>query len=211
MLVALVCRVGTQANTQRESELKLGPFPQVTGAELGTPINFENETDTHACFPLIVKGEVISWVHRAHTAPTLVLVQRCVEHDPAIQQTRGSRHGRVNEAWDRVVEGSGGHRPRFVAVNPSAWEHFANPTFCGSLVAYWGTPQNSLVPSIYDLGTGRLVAFRSLGNVEMETDNAYYLPIPAWDATCTKASFDGTRTGKGRVELRVKLSPARRQ
>lgn len=36
---------------------KPGPFPQVAGSVLGQPINFENEIDVHACFPLLVKGE----------------------------------------------------------------------------------------------------------------------------------------------------------
>ncbi len=204
VLVALVCRIGAQPNRERETELKPGPFPQVAGSELGKPINFENEIDIHACFPLIVKWEVVSWIHRAHAVPSRVLVQRCVEFDPSIEQTPGNRHGCVKEAWDRVVAGSGGQELRFVPVKPSAWELFANPSFCGPFVAYWGTPQKALVPSIYDFSTGGLVALNSLGTVELETDDGSYLPRPVWDAACAKASFDGRPAGKGRVELRVK-------
>jgi hypothetical protein len=211
VLVALVCRVGAQANRERESELKPGPFPQVAGSELGKPINFENMIDTHACFPLIVKWEVVGWIHRAHVVPTRVLVQRCVEFDPSDEQTPGNRHGGVREAWDRVIAGPGGHGLQFVPVTPRAWELFANPSFCGPLVAYWGTPQKRLVPSIYDFSTGQLVAVRSLGSVELETDDESYLPSPAWDAACAKASFDGRRAGKGRVELRIKRPSARSQ
>ncbi len=204
VLVALVCRVGAQPNREREAELRPGPFPQVAGSELGTPINFENEIDTHACFPLIVKWEVVGWIHRAHVVPARVLVQRCVEFDPGIEQTRGNRHGGVKEAWDRVIAGPGGQGLRFVPVEPSAWALFANPSFCGPFVAYWGTPQSALVPSIYDFRTGQLVALKSLGAVALETDDESYLPRPAWDAACAKAAFDGRPAGKDRVELHVK-------
>jgi hypothetical protein len=204
VIIALTFRAAAQANRERESELSPGPFPQVAGSELGKPIDFENEIDTHACFPLLMNGEVVTWIHRAHAALAQVLVQRCVEFDPAITQTRGNRHGGVREAWDRVVPDRGGHGVQFVAVTPRAWGHFANPSFCGPLVAYWGTAQDTLARSIHDIRTGQLVASRSLGSVELETDDESYLPRPAWDAPCVKATFDGRRAGKGRVELPLK-------
>ena len=203
LLLSLVCRASAQVNRQCESELKPGRFPQVAGAELGSPVNFENEIDTHACFPLLVKGEVVSWIHRAHVVPMQVLVQRCIEFDPRIAQTPGNRHGGIQEQWDRVVAGTAGHGLQFIALAPAGWEHFANPSFCGPLVAYWGTRARELVPSIYDINAGRLVASRTLGAVELETDDESYLPRPAWDASCAKASFEGAAAGKRRVELRI--------
>src|SRR6476660_7851624 len=156
LLLSLVCRVGAQVKREQESELKPGPFPQVAGAELGSPVNFENEIDTHACFPLLVKGEVVSWIHRAYVVPMQVLVQRCVEFDPGIAQTPGNRHGGIRERWDRVVMRTGGQGLQFVALAPRGWELFANPSFCGPLVAYWGIRAGELVPSIYDINASRL-------------------------------------------------------
>ena len=108
VVVTLVCPVGAHAGRQRESQLAPGSFPHIAGSDLGKPIDFENMIDPDACFPLIVKWEVVSWIHRAYVAAPRVLVQRCVEFDPSIEQTRGNRHGGVNEAWDRVVAGPGG-------------------------------------------------------------------------------------------------------
>lgn len=202
MLAVLVGHVGAQANDERESALKPGAFPQVAGSVLGQPINFENEIDVHACFPLLVKGEVVSWIDRAHAVPPQVLVRRCVEFDPSTEQTRGNRHGGVRESWDRVVTGPG--ELRFVPVTPTAWGFFANPSFCGPFAAYWGTPQETLAPSIVDIRTGRLTASRSLGSVHLESDDESYLPRPVWDASCAKATFDGRPAGESHVELPVK-------
>ena len=91
----------------------------------------------------------------------------------------------------------------FVSVTPNGWKLFANPSFCGHFVAYWGTPQNILTPSIYDVRSGHVVASKALGKVELETDVESFLPPPAWDATCAKAMFDGRRAGKARVDLPI--------
>ena len=203
LIVALMRITSAQVNAERELKLAPGRFPQIAGSELGQSIAFENEIDLHSCFPLLMEGQIVAWIHRAHAASRRVLVQRCVEYDPSIVQTGGNRHGGVRDLWDRVVIGRAGHRLQFVAVTPNGWELFANPSFCGHLVAYWGTPQNILAPSIYDITSGRLVASRSLGRVELETDDESFLPPPAWDASCVKAAFDGTRAGKARIELPI--------
>ena len=110
LIVALAWTVSTQVNPERELKLAAGPFPQIAGSELGQSVAFENEIDLHTCFPLLMKGEIVTWIHRAHAVSRRLLVQRCVEYDPSIDQTRGSRHGGVRESWDWVVIGGDRHR-----------------------------------------------------------------------------------------------------
>ena len=194
---------GVAAGQERESELKPGPFAPLASSKLGQPINFENMIDTHRCFPLIMSGEVAVWIHRAYAVGAEVVVQRCVEFEPSIQQTRGNRHGGVKLMWERVTTRPVGLHVEVEPLSAPAWGWFANPTFCGRLVAYWGVRDGTFTPSIYDIASRRLNAQRSLGRVEFGTDNAYFLPKPEWDAACGKAFFTATAAGMGQVELLV--------
>ncbi len=191
------------AGQERESELKPGPFAPLVGSTLGQPIIFENMVHSHPCFPLIMSGEVAVWIHRAHAVGTELVVQRCVEYDPSMEQTTGNRHGGVKRLWERVIAHADGRPIEVDPLSAPDWGLFANPTFCGGLVAYWGTQDRNLIPSIYDITSRRLNALMSLGRHEVATDNAYFLPRPEWDAACEKASFNGTAAGKARVELLV--------
>src|SRR5215217_7272131 len=116
LLVAPTWILSAQATPERELRLAVGPFPHIAGSELGKSIDFENEIDIHRCFALLMKGEVVAWIHRAHAIPTRVLVQRCVEYDPAFDQTPGNRHGGVKQSWDRVVDRPGRQELEFVAI-----------------------------------------------------------------------------------------------
>jgi hypothetical protein len=63
-----------------EASLKPGIFPYATSATLGTAVNFDNEVDAHSCFPLLVAGQIVTWLYRAYSADGELLVQRCVEY-----------------------------------------------------------------------------------------------------------------------------------
>jgi hypothetical protein len=113
----------------RETSLKPGAFEAIPGTVLGQPIDFENEIDTHRCFPLLRRDEVIAWLHRAYRVVGQLLVQRCVEFDPTIEQTRGNRHGGTKETWEHALVGSNGQDVRFVPLRVPDWGDFANPSF----------------------------------------------------------------------------------
>lgn len=190
------------ADVRREAELKPGTFKPIPGTTLGRPIDFENEIDTHPCLPLLRQGEVIAWLYRAYAARDTVLVQRCVEFDPSIEQTLGNRHGGTQETWEQAVVGPSGKNVGFVPLRIPDWDHFANPSFCGGYIAYWGFQGHTLVPSIYDVSAGRRTTSRSLGVVTMETDDAYFLATPEWNESCGVASFDGRPVEKQTTRLR---------
>jgi hypothetical protein len=194
--------VGGQTAASREPELKSGIFTLIPGTTLGLPIDFENEIDTHRCLPLLQRGEVIAWMHRAYATGDRVFVQRCVEYDPGIQETPGSRHGGTRDTWDLALVGTNSQPVRFEPMRIPNWGYLANPSFCGGYIAYWGLRGESLVPSIYNLRSGQRTASRSMGNVTLATDDAYFLPVPEWDEPCAFASFDGRPAGTPTIRLR---------
>jgi hypothetical protein len=88
---------------EQERPLQAGVFPHLPNAKLGARVNFENEIDTNYCYPLLVSGQVVAWLARAYRFNGTLLVQRCVEFDPSIEETPGARHGGANDWWEEAT------------------------------------------------------------------------------------------------------------
>jgi hypothetical protein len=182
--------------------LESGKFPYATSTTLGTAINFENEVDTHSCFPLMFSGQIVTWLYRAYSAEGELMVQRCVEYEQPFQ-TQGTRTGGVNERWDRVLLNTDPTQWRFTPIEAPDWGAFANPGFCGRFVAYWGFQGEVVVAYAYDLKSRRISASQFLGASNLETDNSEVMPRPKWSESCSSASFDPQPTGKAPFQLKV--------
>jgi hypothetical protein len=202
-LVALMLQAVSTAIAQQLQEPKLepGPFRHVRGGMLGKPILFENEIETTTCHPIIISGRVIGWLARAYPFNGLLLVKRCFEYDPSEEQTAGSRHGGENELWEDVVLGRDGD----LIATPLHLPHettFANGSFCSAFIAYWGfSEDDQLIPVIFNLRSRSVTTSRSLGKVNLETDDSGFLPPPRWNVGCSSASFDATKASRSVVNL----------
>jgi hypothetical protein len=186
-----------------EASLKPGIFPYATSATLGPAINFDNEVDTHSCFPLLVSGQIVTWLYRAYSAEGELLVQRCVEYQSLPTQTMGMRTGGVDESWDRVLPGADATQWRLTPIEAPDWGPFANPGFCGRLVAYWGFQDEVVVAYAYDIKSRRIAASQSLGASNLETDNSTVMPRPEWSDSCSSVSFDPQPIGKAVFQLKM--------
>lgn len=185
-----------------EGSLKPGIFPYAASATLGTAVNFENEIDTHTCFPLLVSGQIVAWLYQAHSADGELLVQRCVEDEEPFH-TPGTRGGGVSDRWDRVLVGADATPWRFSPIEAPDWGAFANPGFCGPFAAYWGFQGQVVVAYAYDIKSRRAVASQSLGASNLETDNSAIMPRPEWSESCSSVSFDPQPIGKAVFQLKV--------
>lgn len=186
-----------------EASLKPGIFPYASSAILGTPVKFDNEIDTHNCFPLLVSEQTITWLYRAYSADGELLVQRCVEYQSQPTQTTGMKTGGVNERWDRALPGTDAAQWRFTPIEAPDWGTFANPGFCGRFVAYWGFQGQNVVAYAYDLKSRRIAGSQSLGVSNLETDNSAVMPQPKWNESCSSASFDPQPIGKAVFQLQM--------
>jgi hypothetical protein len=186
----------------RESALKPGVFPYAAAANLGAAVNFENEIDTHRCFPLLVSTKVVAWLYRAYLASDELLVQRCKEYGSTVGVTPGNRSGEVNEHWERVTFGQNPSTWHFTPIEAPDWGAFANPGFCDRFVAYWGFRGEILVSYVYDLRSRRVAATQTLGASNLETDNTEVMPEPKWNESCAEASFDARPAGKAVLLLK---------
>lgn len=189
----LQCSSGASAPTSAPTPqlvLATGPFPRIEDARLGVPIKFENEVDTTSCFPLLVSDIVVAWLAHAHVAAGELLVNRCVEYDPSIEQTAGNRHGGALEVWERVRLSADKLSLVTTPLGAIEWGLFSNPSFCGTRVAYWGLQKDGrLSARIFDVTSSKEVASRSIGTVMLETDARDAFARPRWNAQCSSASF----------------------
>jgi len=211
LLVTSVLWYGAGKVRAGEGDLKPGPFQPIEGAELGQPVNFENEIDTTRCYPLTVSGQVLGWLADSHVFDRRLLVVRCVEYDPAIEQTRGNRHGGLNGQWEEARLSADRRKLLTTQLKMPNWSDFSNPAFCGSSVAFWGFRKEELIPTVFDLGAGVLLASQSMGSVLVETDNTGHLPVPKWNPACSEATFDGSRVERPVVKLSAQGKPKNRQ
>jgi len=189
------------STSAREAALKPGPFMGLRGADLGPVVLFANEVDSHECHPLAVDGRPVAWLHRAYSFGGDIFVQRCKEDRENEASDSGRRPGGVEWTWYRVLSDQNSTELRFEPLDAPDWSFISNPTFCQARVAYWGWRGDHLMPSVYDLGARRRTTARDLGAVTVGTDNAYFLPAPVWDRTCTKAQFNADVVEKGSVVL----------
>ncbi len=71
-------------------------------------------------------------------------------------------------------------------------------------MAYWGLRGETLIPTIYDLNARSIAASKSLGRVDLETDDRGYLAVPSWDSACSTATFSEDKLSKPPVALTTK-------
>lgn len=208
-LVAVVVQqaAGTAAAQQaHERPLGSGPFRPVPGSVLGPPKPFENEIDTTTCYPLTVSGRVVGWLARAYAFNGRLLVKRCVEYGPRAKQADWSQHGGENELWEELELGRDDNLvlTRLHLPNETT---FSNGSFCSGFLAYWGLSiDDRLVPTIYDLRSRSVTSSRSLGTVNLETDDSGFLPPPRWNGACSEASFDASKANQPIVNLTARRS-----
>ncbi|MCI0350041.1 MAG: hypothetical protein L0Z53_11510 [Acidobacteriales bacterium] len=206
-VIVIVWQGASKAGVAAERDLKPGPFRPIPGAELGQPVNFENEIDMTRCYPLLVSGQVVSWLAGAHAFDKRLLVIRCEEYDPTIEQTRGNRHGGLNNWWEEARLSPDHRKLLTTRLKLPSWSAFSNPAFCGASVAYWGFRQAELIPITFDLRATAISASRSLGVVSLETDNTGFLPLPSWNPTCSEATFDGSAVKRPAIKLSSQPKP----
>jgi hypothetical protein len=192
---------------QKTTDLRLeaGSFRYIRGSELGKPLSFENEIDATTCFSLMFAGRVIGWLARAYDVNGRLLGKRCIEFDPS-QASTGSRHGGENESWEELRLGPDGD----LLTSRLRLPHetiFSNGSFCSELFAYWGySIDDELITVMYDLRASSVRASRSLGKINLETDDSAFLPTPQWNDACSEAVFDATVVNQPTVTLGTRRS-----
>lgn len=205
-LLLVVLRPGSPLTQgSHAAPLQPGPFPYISGTELGRPMMFENEIDSTHCYPLIASDShrVLAWLSAAYAVNGRVVVRRCIELAPGYAQTGSTRDGEENEWWEDAHLTPDRESLVTSRVRLPDWSIFSSGAFCDAAIAYWGRRGQTLIPTIYDLRSGRIVASRSLGDVELETDDRGYLPPPTWNASCSNATFSGGRINQPDTTLRT--------
>ena len=193
-----------------KAALKEGPVAARGGLRLGRPVEFDDGVGISGglCYPLYARGVFVAWVDSLHAAGSKLFVRGCVE-DPSITDApAGAKGGSVEEVYEEMAADGSPERFRFQPLVPPLWSGFANASFCGRSVAYWGAEFAEGAPTkvyamIFDLPTRRVVRKEYLGAVRIESDSRGFLPSPAWRAAGDGVTFDADRA-KRSIKLGLK-------
>ena len=184
-------------------ELRTGPFMSIPEAVLGKPVPFENMIDEHECYPLSINNRLIGWIHTANKAGTRIILTKCFETQSPYAKfiSPGAICGGLEEDLFELIKRDS--EWFLMRVSIPNFNHFSNPSFCGTRIAYWGKIGSIYSASIYDLKTNKLVEKKTLGKSEAETDNRYYLQSPIWKSDCRSVQFSAAPDIKKEVIIHL--------
>jgi hypothetical protein len=206
-----------------EGELKLeaGRFAGYQDTALGEPVMVENDIDSAPCHPLLAitgwsqgskrrfTGPILLWLHRVHLVGTRVFLEPCELSAPFASSPRVA--GAVSNWWfeGTLVDAPASPRIELRRLALPGWGIFSNPTFCGRSVAFWSVGRadasgKHLTAMIADVFDGRALASRSLGSIQLETDNRWCFRPATWAGDCQAATFDASAQGKSTVRLEIR-------
>ena len=198
-----------------ETPLREGAVEGRKDLRLGPPAEFDDGVGIAAglCHPLSAGGKLLAWVNDVRVAGGRLLVWRCTEDSSVTDVEPGARGGYVAEGYEELTARGGRHS--FREVRLPLWGHFANHSFCGPAVAYWGTePARGGATRVYavlfDVGSMRLVRKRLAGTLIIESDSRGFFAPPRWSASGAAVTFDAAaapdasapRRGLKRLTLR---------
>lgn len=182
--------------------LREGVLPGNVNLRLGEPVEFDDGVGIASgrCAALFDGNQLLAWIHAYHQAGSRLFVQTCekIADDGLIAP--GSVSGAVSEEYVELV--STGGRPQLRALPAPMWSMFANPVFCRSHMAYWGTefpPNQPMIVHalVYDLIGERVVKDRILGSILPRSDSRGFFERPRWSADARTVVFPEREDANG--------------
>lgn len=208
-----------QKHTKRQcSEVALveGLVSYRKGLRLGRPVEFDDNfgISSGRCYPLYVGNRFAAWVNELREAGSKILIRRCTEDTSGIDVESGAKAGRVKDSYEEMTVRRD-EKFAFRETQFTLWSEFANPKFCGSTVAYWGTESApgaiaKVYAILFDADADRLIRKELVGATQIESDSRDFFAPPIWNASGTSALFDTapmptSYTGRSKLK-RVRLS-----
>jgi hypothetical protein len=161
------------------------------------------------CHALYDGAQFVSWVDMFHQAGSRTILRRCVEIPGLVDVGPGSKGGAIEEDLEELRFAGQPRRPTFVKFDLPLWSEFANASFSGAYLAYWGAAFEADKPVrvfavVFDVGAGRVVRQEALGSVHLEADSHTFFARPLWSADGARVIFDAA----GKVDISNTRLPA---
>jgi hypothetical protein len=185
-------------------------FLGVPDLSLGEAQEFSNGPEAFLCRPINWRGKTLAWVHAPFRNGKQIIATRCERNE---SQAFNAVTGAMIESYDdldtqeSILEWDATSKKiSFNNVTLPLRHMFSNPTYCGSLVAYWGIQRkdslNQVYAVVYDVATQRIRAKEEVGSiVAFQTDASGYLPQASWSSKGEKVDFPAM---KGRPAIDIK-------
>lgn len=167
---------------------------------------FENEIDSNYCERLTVRNQFAGWVTRlSEVGPSLVF-RLCFKEDPLYEDadSPGAIKGGVRTGWYEIKKG---HPVKPQKLIMPMLNEFSNPSYCKSVIAYWGAGKNnSYYAMVYQLDKRTVLKNKFVGQSVLKTDYKYVLNPPQWAMDCSSVRFEDTNF-KQKIKFKFPLQP----
>ncbi len=197
-------------NQGKEITLKQGLFPYIQKAQLGAPSTFYSEMDgANICYPLVINGRQIDWIHRAVKTKTLLLFYKCEKYDSDISQEPNAPKNAIHgwSRWTSYTLKHSGKKIELEKLDIPNYNDLACDNYCNTFVAYWALDNNAWWAYVYDVQSKRLIFKQEIESSRGDSLNTDYqgaLGEPKWDHNCTVVVFPKNYYVKTPIKAEIK-------
>jgi hypothetical protein len=165
-----------------------GPIEGHKDYSVGKLKQIESSMDSFWCSPILFKGKPVVWVENFVKAGNSFYGFKCKLNDKSQDESNADLSTDLsklllNEAGDVGI----------LKVDLPGFGMLANPTFCGSLLAYWGIVRLKegylLHGLVYDLEKAKVIEKKAIGKDNAATGDRSYYAQPVFDMNRKKITF----------------------
>lgn len=161
-------------------------FSLPPGLAIGDCREFSNEVTTAHCREVTDGQQTIGWFNHLLTVGNHTIGFQCRSQS----SDSGFETGDVDAVYSelRLVGGTGQGWKAFDFPLPGLG-YFSNPFPCGRHIAFWRLEDTRLSAVVFDTSAKDAISVISAGEILIETDDRYFLPLPEWGADCRSVRF----------------------
>lgn len=170
---------------------------------LGESARFINDMHPTECSSLLARGEHVAWVWRHYSSGGHVFFFACEQsaEDSSFPLERGEYSGHASD--DLSETESYGNAVSVARVDAPGWSLVANPSFCGSYMAYWSLEDDATFASLFDLQNHQRLLRQRVVADQPATDFPGHFPPPEWSPDGSSVTFAPAEEKASPVRLSV--------
>ena len=166
-----------------------GPIEGHKDYSVGKLKQIESSMDSFWCSPILFKGKPVAWVENLVKAGNSFYGFKCKLNDKSqVEESNADLSTDLSKLLLNETGDVGIHK----LILPG-FGMLASPTFCGSLLAYWGTESLKegylLYGIVYDLEKAKVLEKKIIGKDNAATGDRSYYAQPVFDMNRKKITF----------------------
>jgi hypothetical protein len=187
-LILIIAQLALATETCPKPSAPEGAIIGFKDFSLGKLQQIEGSMDTFWCSPILFKGKNVAWVSNLMISGDKFFGFMCSPDNKSGEESTAALASDLSEL---TFSNSGEVNSKKLIL--PGYGILANPSFCGSLMAYWKTDPTKdgylLSGAIYDLSKKKMVLEKRIGNDSAATGNRWYYDSPIFNNNLKNVMF----------------------